>query len=142
MKALKVLVAVGFCVLAFVQSAAAAPVTLMLVRTTILYNDDPPGAPLPLARTQYDSGNVMFNGQKIGEYLEMKDVNAAGMNVAALTVTLFFRGAGDVPSVMTLEGVHSFSSGNQRGSISASDISGVVGVKFTGTPTSITLLFP
>ena len=34
----------------------------------------------------------------------VKDVHAAGMNTAAVTITLFFSGAGDPPFPITLQG--------------------------------------
>ena len=144
MKALKLAAAAVVCVLLFSHAAAAAPLTLTLQRTSVLYNEDPPGAPLPLGRTQYDAGNIMLNGQKIGEYLTVKDVHAATFNVAALAITLFFPSGTDVPTVIKLEGVHSFSSGGEKGSIAASSIAGIVGVGFTGSTATgtVTLLFP
>ena len=144
MKALKLAAAAVVCVLLFSHAAAAAPLTLTLQRTSVLYNEDPPGAPLPLGRTQYDAGDIKVNGQKIGEYLSVKDVHANTFNVAALEITLFFPGRADVPTVIRLEGVHSFVSGGQKGSIAASDIPGIVGVGFTGSTATdtVTLLFP
>ena len=143
MKLFKFALAALVCVLVFGTSATAAPLTLTLQRTTVLYNEDPPGAPLPLGRTQYDAGNVLINNTKIGEYLMLKDVNAAGLNVSALTITLFL-GAGDPPTVITLQGVHSFNTGAQKGSISASDVVGLAGIGFTGSTATgtLTLLFP
>ena len=144
MKTLKLAAAAVVCVLVFSHAAAAAPLTLKLDRTSVLYNEDPPGAPLPLGRTQYDAGDIKLNGQKIGEYLSVKDVHANTLNVASLTITLFLTGRGDVPTVIKLEGVHSFTSGGQKGSISASDITSIVGVGFTGSTATdtVTLLFP
>jgi hypothetical protein len=144
MKTLKLAAAAVVCVLFVSHTAAAAPLTLKLQRTSVLYNEDPPGAPVPLGRTQYDAGNIMLNGEKIGEYLSVKDVHGNTLNVASLTITLFLPGRTDVPSVIKLEGVHSFNSGGQKGSISASDIPGIVGVGFTGSTATdtVTLLFP
>jgi len=113
-------------------AASAAPVSFRLVRTTPLFNEDPPGAPLPLARTQYDSGNVMnAQGQKVGEYLRLKDVHAAGLNVAATTLTLFFERRGGLPTVITMQGVHSFNTGDEAGSVSASTAPIAIDVQFT-----------
>jgi hypothetical protein len=125
-------------------AAEAAPVTLTLERTDGLYNEDPPGAPLPLGRTQYDAGNVLVNGRKIGEYLCVKDVHPAGLNTAAVTLTIFLPNPGGAPVPITLQGSHDFSSGNGMGSISASPIPGFVGVRYTfsATPHSVTLLLP
>jgi hypothetical protein len=129
---------------ALAAGAEAAPVTLTLQQTTVLYNVDPPGAPLPLTRIQYSGGNVLLNNQKIGEYLWIKDVHAAGMNTAAVRLTLFFPNptGGGAPVPITLEGSHDFTSGNGMGSISASFFSGLVGITYTSTPGSVTLNLP
>jgi hypothetical protein len=142
MRVLKTVAAVCLMVAAVVSSANAAPVSLTLVRTSALYNEDPPGAPLPLGRTQYDAGDVMLNGQKIAEYLRVKDVHAGGMNTAALTLTLFFPRTG-APNSITLQGAHDFNSGEEMGSVSASSFTGLAGVKFTATGGGVlTLLLP
>lgn len=146
MKLLKLGVAVLVCVFVSATAAIAAPLTLTLTRTSDLYNEDPPGAPLPLGRTQYDAGDVKLNGQKIGEYLSVKDVHANvshTFNVAAVTISLFL-GSSSAPTVITLQGVHHFTSGNQKGSISASDITALVGIGFTGSTAAgtVTLLLP
>jgi hypothetical protein len=122
--------------------AEAAPFTVTLVRTTALYNDDPTGS--ALARTQHDSGDIMIFGIKIGEYTRVKNVNAAGMNVAAVKIALFFPTRGDLPNVITLEGAHSFVSGDERGSVSASDFGDIAGVQFKldGASDELTIVFP
>jgi hypothetical protein len=139
-------VAAVVCLLASAHSAAAAPLTLTLQQTSVLYNLDPPAGapPSPFAITQYDAGDILISGQKIGEYLRTKDLKGGTVNAAALTITLFFPGTTDVPSVITLEGAHSFNSGGEKGSISASDIGGVVGIGFTASTAAgtLTLLFP
>jgi hypothetical protein len=138
----RIALAVGLT-LAFSAAAQAAPITFTLARTSILYNEDPPGAPLPLGRTQYDAGDVLLNGQKIGEYLWVKDVHAGSLNTAAVTLTLFFPNrVGGPPIPITLQGSHDFSSGNGMGSISATAFVGLVGVTYTSTPTSVTLNLP
>jgi len=144
MRLSRTLVAVFVILLAAAASAQAAPITLTLVRTAVLFNDDPPGAPLPLGRTQYDSGNVVLNGQKIGEYLRVKPVNAAGINAAAVTLTLFFPVSSGAPNSITLQGAHDFNSGNESGSISASSFPGLTGVAFTvaGSTSALTLQLP
>jgi hypothetical protein len=146
MKLLRLCVAAVFCLLAFAGSVVAAPLTLTLQQTSVLYNLNPPAGapPPPLAITQYDAGDILFGGQKIGEYLRLKDAKGGAVNAAALTITLFFPGGTDVPSVITLEGAHSFNSGDEKGSISASDLSGVVGIRFTASTAAgtVTLLFP
>ncbi len=146
MRFFKVIVAT-LLIVAAAASAQAAPITVTLVRTSALFNNDPPGAPLPLARTQHDSGDVLFNGAKIGEYVRVKDVNAAGMNTAAVTLTMFFAVASGAPDSVTLQGAHSFDNGKEKGSISASSFMGLTGVGFTidpidATTQSLTLLVP
>jgi hypothetical protein len=144
MRAVRLMAFVMCLTAAFAVAAEAAPVTLTLQRTDGLYNEDPPGAPLPLGRTQYDAGNVLLNGRKIGEYLCVKDVHAAGLNTAAVTLTIFLPNPGGAPVPITLQGSHDFSSGNGMGSISASSVSGFVGVKYTSSssPHTVTLLLP
>lgn len=139
MKLLRLLALGVFCLTMFAGSIEAAPVSLTLVRTSPLYNEDPPGAPLPLGRTQYDAGDVTYKGVKIGEYLRVKDVHSGTLNVAAVTLTLMFEGV-----VFTLQGVHSFDSGSEAGGISASNVAGVTGTGFTlaGATDILTLLFP
>jgi hypothetical protein len=70
---------------------------LVLKQTSALYNEDPPGAPLPLGRRQYDAGTIEMLGQQIGEYLRIKEVHAVTLNTAAVTITLFFPSATPVP---------------------------------------------
>jgi hypothetical protein len=119
-----------------------AAIGLLLEQTSPLFNVDPAGAPLPLARSQYDAGRLLMAGQAIGEYLRVKDMHAVTQNVAAVTITLFF--PSDTPVSMTLQGVHSFDNGNETGSITASIVPGVVGTGFSysGATKTLTLLFP
>lgn len=132
MRALRLMAVVMGLTVAFAAAAEAAPLTFTLVRTTPLYNEDPPGAPLPLGRTQRDAGDVLVNGQKIGEYLWIKDVHAAGLNTAAVTITIFIAStAGGAPYPITLQGSHDFNSGNGLGSVSASIFPGLAGVPYT-----------
>lgn len=145
MRAVRLMAIMMGLTVAFAVAADAAPVTLTLQRTAGLYNEDPPGAPLPLGRTQYDAGNVLVNGQKVGEYLCVKDVHAAGLNTAAVTITIFLPNArGGAPFPITLQGSHDFSSGNGMGSVSASAIPGLQGIRYTfdASPHSVTLLIP
>lgn len=132
----------ALCLLAGV--AQAAPLTVTLVRTTALFNEDPPGAPLPLGRTQYDAGDVIaVTGAKIGEYLRVKDIHGGGLNVAAVTITLFL-GQGDPPFPLTLQGVHSFNNADEIGSVSATGagILGGVPFKLDGATNTLTIQFP
>lgn len=132
-----------FTLLTLASTAQAAPLTLTLVQTSGLFNEDPPGAPLPLGRTQYDSGDVLSDtGAKAGEYLRVKDVNAGGKNMAAVTITLFF--SGDPAFPVTLQGSHSFNNGNEIGSISATGSGSFIGVPYQldGATDRLTILFP
>ena len=147
MKALRLALAclVFAALFAAAGTAQAAPVNLTLVRTSVLYNEDPPGAPLPLGRIQRDAGDVRLNNQKIAEYLWIKDVHDGTLNTAAVTLTLFFPSpGGGAPNVITLMGSHDFSSGNEKGSISASSFTGLTGVTFSynGATGVLTLNLP
>jgi len=118
------------------------PVSLQLQQVSPLFNFDPPGAPSPLGRTQYDAGKLLAGTQGVGEYVRVKDVHAVTMNVAAVTITLFFPAPLPVP--ITLQGVHSFDSGNETGSISASSVAGISGIPFfyDGATRVLTIMFP
>jgi hypothetical protein len=145
MRAAKLIAIVMGLTVVFSVAAEAAPLTFTLVRTTILHNEDPPGAPLPLARTQRDAGDVFINGVKIGEYLWIKDVHAAGLNTAAVTLTIFIPATGGgAPYPITLQGSHDFNTGNGMGSVSASAISGLIGVVYTfsGLANTVTFYLP
>lgn len=113
-----------------------------MAATAELYNEDPPGAPLPLGRRQYDAGTIEMLGEQIGEYLRVKEVHAVTLNTAAVTITLFFPAA--TPVSITLQGSHSFNSGDEIGSISASGAPGITGIlfSFNGATNILTLYFP
>jgi hypothetical protein len=145
MRATRLMAVVMGLTVAFAVAAEAAPITLTLQRTTALYNEDPPGAPVPLGRTQRDAGDILVEGRKIGEYLWIKDVHAAGFNNSAVTLTLFLTSAtGGPPIPITLQGSHDFTTGTGMGSISASAIPSLVGVVFTtnSLADTVTLYFP
>jgi hypothetical protein len=137
------LVVVSFLVVMSVVTIAAAetPVSFQLVRTSVLYNEDPPGAPLPLGRTQYDAGDILFGRQIIGNYIRVKDI-APVPNAAAVTITLLF--PGDPHPAITLQGSHSFNSGNEIGSISACAVPSFVRSLFSydGATDTLTLILP
>jgi hypothetical protein len=145
MKAITVLAGALMGISLSVVTATAAPVSFTLQQTSVLYNEDPSGAPLPLGRTQYDAGDIVFERTKIGEYLRVKDVHAGTLNTAAVTLTLFFKNPeGGAPLVITLQGSHDFDSGNELGSISATSYFGAAGFlfKFNGATNVLTLQFP
>jgi hypothetical protein len=83
-----------------------------------------------------------MGGQVIGEYLRIKDVHAVSLNVAAVTITLFFPAA--TPAPVTLQGAHTFDTGNEAGSISASSVAGITGIPFfyDGATRVLTIMFP
>ena len=145
MKSIKLLAGALVCLSLSVATATAAPLSFTLTRTSVLYNEDPPGAPLPLGRTQYDAGDIMVRQTKVGEYLRVKDVHAGGLNTAAVTITLFFTNPeGGAPLNITLQGAHDFNTGDETGSISASAFFGAAGFlfKFDGATDLLTMLFP
>ena len=118
------------------------PVTVTLKMTSPLFNDDPAGAPLPLGRRQCDAGTIEMGGTTIGEYIRIKDVAPGSMNTAAVTITLLFPAPTPLP--ITLQGSHSFSSGDELGSVSAAGTPGLTGVLFTvaGDSQDLTLFLP
>lgn len=96
--------------------AFAGTVTLTLSDTAPLTNvDDAAG------RYQYSGGDILFNGQDIGDFFMTKRVifGATSANEFPVEIVLNISdrvvGSGNV----TLKGVHSFSSGAQEGGVSA-----------------------
>jgi hypothetical protein len=77
-------------------------ISVFLEQSSALFDLDPPDAPIPLGPRQYDAGRVLLGSEPIGEYLLVKDAHAVTLNVAALTITLFFPDATPVP--ITLQG--------------------------------------
>ena len=118
------------------------PTIILFLERSSAFDLDPDSAPLPLARTQYDAGRILMDRESIGEYLRVKDVHAGTLNVAAVTITLFFPAA--TPVQITLQGLHSLDTGHEVGSISASSLPSVVGTPFIydGDSGNLSLLFP
>ena len=126
-------------VLSVVASAGAqaAPVTFTLLaasNTTIQL-------------IQIESGSILFNGAKVGEYVNVRTSPAAGatVNSGAATLTLLFdTGQFNPATAVTLQGSFNRSTHGQIGSISASSISGMVGVKYVynGASKALTLQIP
>lgn len=70
---------------------------------------------------QYEGGKVFKDGQQIAWYSSIKRTISQVtdvQNTAALTLSLFFLGSSP-PDTITLQGAHSFNTGNQSGSVSA-----------------------
>lgn len=127
-------------VLSVVGSAAAqaAPVTFTLV----------PAANSTMQLIQVESGSILLNGAKIGEYINVRTSPATtgvSVNSGAATMTLLFdTGQFNPATPITLQGSFNRSTLSQIGSISASSISGLVGVKYTydNTTKALTLQLP
>ena len=120
----------------------AAPLTVTLVRTSGLTNvDDAAG------RWQFDGGEVRFMGSVVARFARVKRVVFGGgtdvQNTAMLTITIFLLGE-DPPQNVTLQGSHSFNSGQIIGSISGASslFSDTVGVTFHGTDAALTFDLP
>ncbi len=107
--------------LAGANAALAGSKSLTLDRLTLSNSKDADGGGL----WQYEGGNLLAaNGTSAGTYIISRRVTTSGtslFNTAAETITLFFtpKVTGDVPEVITLEGAHSFNTGNFVGSVSA-----------------------
>ncbi len=100
-------------------SAFAGSETIMLVRSSLANDADTAGT------WQYEGGAIQnTRGVGIGTYIISRRVTTAGTstyNTAAETISLFFapKVSTNAPNVITLEGAHSFNSGNFVGSVSA-----------------------
>lgn len=87
-----------------------------------------------IGRWQHEGGELLSNGAVIGSYIINRRVTTRGttqLNVASATTTLFISVADGVESI-TLQGVHMFNSGKQRGSVSSASkpYAGLVGRAF------------
>ena len=118
-------------------AAQAAPVTftLMAVSNTTIQ------------LIQVESGSILFNGAKIGEYVNVRTSPAVGatVNSGAATLTLLFdTGQFNPARVVTLQGSFNRSTFGQIGSVSASSISSMIGVKYVydGASKALTLQIP
>jgi hypothetical protein len=75
-------------------------------------------------RWQFEGGQVFHLAAHVANYASVKRVtfkgtDQDGQNTASVTTTLFFLGTNDPPHNITLEGAHDFTTGNQKGSVSA-----------------------
>ena len=99
------------------SAANAGAVAVQLVRTSLKNVDDSAG------RFQHEGGDIVKSKVTIGQYLIIRRVTTpatSAMNVAATTITLFLgTGSTTAPNNITLQGVHNFTAGNFRGSVSA-----------------------
>jgi hypothetical protein len=104
-------------------AAHAAPITLTLLAA----NNQ------TIQAIQIESGSIVFNGAKIGEYVNVRtspSVNAS-VNSGAATLTLLFdTGQFNPATPITLQGSFNRSTLSQIGSISASSVSSLIGVKY------------
>lgn len=124
--------------------AEAGSTSLTLTRTTLTNVDDAAG------RTQHQSGNVLRNGIKVGQYLIQRRVTTGGstapLNTAATTIALFMATAGGTaPQNITLQGAHDFGPGNFRGSVSGASnrytwLQGA-DATYSSSNTNLTLIF-
>ena len=89
-----------------------------LQRLALNAADDPGG------RWLFEGGHLLENGNQVGQYASTLRVVFGGtdaQNVAMLTMTLLFAGA-QPPESMTIQGVHSFNTGDESGSVSAASL--------------------
>ena len=101
--------------LAIATSAQAGGVTLTLSRTALTNVTDAAG------QNQIEAGKLLKGATQIGYYTITRRVTTGATtayNVGAETITLLVTGT-TVPQNIWLQGVHSFSSGNAYGSVSA-----------------------
>lgn len=130
--------ALVFVLSVIATAAQAAPVTFTLL----------PAANSTMQLIQVESGSILLNGAKIGEYINVRTSPAStggSVNSGAATMTLLFdTGQFNPATPITLQGSFNRSTFSQIGSISASSVSGIVGVKYTydGTSKALTLQLP
>lgn len=123
-------------------STAHASTLLTLNLTRVTANT---GVPDAAGAWGFDGGTVSFQGTVIGRYARvLRTVLSGGtdpLNTAMVTMTLFLTGA-NPPQNLTLQGSHSFSDGEERGSISgaSSTFRGAVGITFELAQTSTTTM--
>ena len=126
-------------VLSVVGSAAAqaAPVTFTLVAAQTQ----------TIMAIQIESGSILLNGAKIGEYINVRTSGSVNLTVnsGAATMTLLFdTGQFNPATPITLQGSFNRSTFSQTGSISASTITGLIGIKYVydGASKGLTLQIP
>ncbi len=130
-------------------TAFAGSRNLTLQRATLSNSPDADGGGL----WQYEGGTLLTpNGATAGNYILNRRVTTSGtlpLNTAAETITLFFtpKVAGDVPEVVTLQGAHSFNTGEFVGSVSAASnrytwiIGADASAQISGGATTLTMIW-
>jgi len=116
----------------------AATVTYGLVKKSTLTNvNDAEG------RWQFDGGDVMLNGSKVGHYVRKKRVSfgvPSSVNRSTMEMTIIWA-TGDYN--FTVQGSHYFGTGLQVGGVSATSpgFTAFENAKFSGSSSSITLTY-
>jgi hypothetical protein len=131
------LLSLGVCI----PTVYAAPLTLTL---TVI--NGPNNVTDAAGLWQFDGGEVQLGQTLIGYYARTKRVVTGGttvQNTAAVTITIFVLGS-TPPDNVTLQGAHSFDTGEQSGSVSAAStaFAGLIGITFQATTTSLILDLP
>jgi hypothetical protein len=123
---------------------AATSVTVTLARTTALNTSlDAAGSWI------FDGGTVSVGAVVVGRYARvLRTVLGGGtdvQNAAMVTMTIFLLGQA-TPENLTLQGAHSFTTNDAKGSISAasSSLTGAVGIQWTlaGATNTLTFVVP
>lgn len=123
------------------SAQAAAPVTVVLARTTAVNRFPDAGG-----EWTFDGGTVSMGGVVVGRYARvLRTVLGGGtdvQNAAMVTITIFLLGQ-VTPENLTLQGAHSFTTDDAKGSISAASESlpGAVGIHWTLAGATSTLTF-
>ena len=139
---LRTLLVVVLAMLCCAEAVHAGGVTLTLTRKTLTNVVDAAGT------WQHQGGDILKGTVKVGQYALHRRVTTGGtdgvLNTAMTTITLFFSlAATTAPENVTLEGAHSFSAGNFRGSVSAASnrYNWIRGADATYVPVSATTNF-
>lgn len=115
----------------FAEAGEAAAVTVVLARTTAVNTSLDAGG-----SWTFDGGTVSLGGSVVGRYARvLRTVLGGGtdtQNSAMVTITIFLLGQA-TPENLTLQGAHSFTTNDAKGSISAASaaVAGAVGIHWT-----------
>jgi hypothetical protein len=124
------------------HASEAASVTVVLARTTALNSFVDAGG-----SWIFDGGTVSMGGLVAGRYARvLRTVLGGGtdvQNAAMATITIFLLGE-PTPQNLTLQGAHSFTTADAKGSISAASFGGAVGITWTlvGSTNALTFNTP